>query len=307
MTTEKRETMQTPNTVVVTGLLKQVDLEIKKDKNKETVMSGRITVQYGDKADQLVQLQVYRKKLTGKGEEAKAYTHLKTIKTDGVTVDKATEENPATIVSFYGRDDFTPKLELNEYVSQEGKVNSNPQVKLGYGNVSVNKATEDSFKSEFDLVLYLNKDAKKEEKNDEETGRLLIEGFYVDFNNQIKPLQFVVEDEELVEGMEDLEKGELINIWGDIKIASIVTVKEKKSGFGGKAKTEETRKNICELLIKGGEGVDEIEGIDDDFIKTAYKARQNYLEELKNGEPKSSNKSKGKGSFSKKDKSDMPF
>lgn len=306
---DKKETMQTKNEVVVAGYLKQIDLEKKKNDDKEDIITGKLVVQWGGVAD-VVEVKVYKKRLTGEGKVAKAYEKLSDLMNNHTLLGQENEENPkATVVKIYGNGDFTPQIRLNEYAPEGGEVQINPEVSMGFGNIAVDNTDEKSFKGEFDMVIFLNKPPKMEVKNDEETGRLIIEGIFVTYDNLVKPVTFIVEDEDVVEGMQELEKGSTIEVWGNIKIARIVETKAKKSGFGGKAKTDETVTSVSELIITGGESIDEDDkrAIESSFVKKALVEREAFLSKL--GEPKETKtKSKGfAGDTKKKPNEDIPF
>jgi hypothetical protein len=294
----KEETMATPNKAEVAGRLKILDLEKDKDDDKNNIIRGSLTIQYGNGDDQQVEVKVYKKELTGKGTVSKAYEKLIDLMDNGVTIAKAKEMTlngngtnfEATSIRIYGNKEFTPELRLNEYHPEDGQYSARPEVSMGFGNIAVDNVDSEKFKGEFNNVLFLHKDPKREKSKDgEETGRLVIEGLYIDYKNQVKPLTFHVEDESMADEMENLEKGSTIEVWGNIKIAKIVKTTVKKSGFGGKGKTEEDVSYVSELLITGGDFIEEDDKrwIDPAFIKKALVERETFLEELsKKSEPK---------------------
>lgn len=313
----REETMKTLNKAEVAGKLKILNLEKDKNDKKENIIKGSITIQYGKEDDEQVEVKVYKKELTSSGSVAKAYEKLVNLMNNGITMAKAKEmtlnaENDekydATVVRIYGSGDFTPELRLNEYHPEDGEYSCRPEVSMGFGNIAVDNTDSEKFKGEFQNVVFLHKTPKMEkDKEGEQTGRLIVEGLYIDYKNQVKPLTFIVEDEDMVEVMEDLEKGETIEVWGNVKIAKIVKIKVKKSGFGGKGKTEEDISYVSELLVTGGEPIDEDDKrwVDPAFIKKALVERETFLEELKN-KSDSDEKPKKKG-FGKSKKDDLPF
>lgn len=310
----REETMATLNKVEVAGKLKILNLEKDKNDDKENIIRGSVTVQYADNDDQQVEVKVYKKELTAGGTVSKAYEKLLDLMQNGVTIAKAQEMTlnakegeifTPTTIRIYGKNPFAPKLELNEYNSENNGYSCRPEVSMGFGNLVVGGVDSEKFKGEFNNVLFLHKTPRREkDKDGEETGRLVIEGLYIDFKNQVKPLTFVVADEDMVDAMEDLEKNSTIEVWGDIKIAKIVKTTVKKSGFGGKGKTEEEVSYVSELLITGGEPVEEDDKrwVDPAFVKKALVERETFLEELKK---KSEPEPKKNGFAKTKDKS--PF
>ena len=312
----KKDSLKSKNVVEVSGKLKQMNLEKAVNKDKKNYIGGSVTLQYGKEVDKQVTVKVYKGELTQTGTVAKAYEHLEALIKKHTTMDMATEENLATVIRFYGsQEDFSPTLELNEYVPEGGDYSANPQVSLGFGNVAIDKTSSDKFKSEFDLVIFLTKKPTMEmDKEQDETGRLIIEGLYVDYKNQVKPLTFLVEDSEVVDGMSELNKNDTIEVWGSIKIANITEVKSKVSAFGGKAHTDETSTNVSELIITGGEPVedDDKRYIEPSFVKKALVEREDFLANLGNDTGTTKSKSGGFTKGTKKkaeadDSNDVPF
>ena len=304
---KKNETMKTFNKAEIAGRVKHIDLEKSKNDAKENVIMGSVNIQYGDEDDQQVTVKVYKKELTSKGSVAKAYERLSDLIKGGITIAKAKELTAEsgevvspTVLRIYGSGDFTPEIRLNEFHPEGGEYSAKPEVTMGFGNIAIDSVESDRFKAEFHNVIFLHKSPKREKNSD----RLIVSGLYIDYNNQVKPLDFIVEDEEMADEMENLEKGTTIEIWGDIKIARIVKTTTTKSSFGGKGKTEEEVSYVSELLITGGDLIedDDDRWVDPTFIKKALVERETFLKELeeestKSSKPKGSGfKSKGKGS-----------
>lgn len=315
---KNQDTMKSFNKVEVAGKLKMFDLEKKKNDDKENYIGGNITIQYGADDDQQVSVNVYKKELTGKGSVAKTYEKLETLMKSGITMAKAKELTganeddtivDATVLRVYGSGDFTPQLELNEYATEQGEVKSRPQIGLGFANLAIDSTDSDNFKAEFHNVIFLHKDPKREKDSE----RLLVDGLIINYQNQVKPFTFIVEDEDMADEMENLEKGSTIEIWGDIKIAKIEKTTVKKSGFGGKGHTETETTYVSELIITGGDFIDDSDKrwIDPAFVKKAMVERETYLDELKKQKADSGGKPKktgfSKGGTKKKKNDDIPF
>jgi len=306
----EQKSLKTKNKSEFIGYLKEINLKKDKNDDKENFISGTITLKYGEKLNQQADIKVYKKELTQNGSVAKTYEKLTDLMDNGVTVDKATEEKSATIIRIYGNGDFVPQVVLNEYF-KDGEHFMNPQAEMGFGNIAINTVSEDSFKAEFDMDIILASDPEKEkDKENDETGRLIVKGYMINYNNEIKPMTFIAEDEDLVDGMEGLSKGDMVNIWGNVSTGKIVEVKQKKSGFGGKAKTEEDISYVNELIITGGEPIDDKRTEVVESVKSMLVERETLLEEMKNKKSESKPKS---GGFSKpsetkgKKKTDVPF
>lgn len=301
---ETKQSLATKNVVEVIGKVIENNLKVEKD-----YVNGSLTVKYGDMADQVVEVSVYvaAKKGENKDEPNQKYDKMKDLHSTLTTVAQATEENPTSIVRISGREPFTPQIELNEYASS-GEVISNPQVSLGFGNIKIVDIKPEDFKATYEMVVFLTANPKMVED------RLKVDAVYINYKGEIKPLSFFVEDEDLIEGIEGCEKGQTIEIWGDVKIANVVETKEKKSGFGGKAKTDTTITTTRELIITGGNPIDDTDkrAINADDVKKGFVEREAFLEELK--KDKADNKKKDGGTFAgngsksaSKKTSDIPF
>lgn len=301
MANVKNDSIATKNVVTVTGEVKENKLTIDKEK-----IMGSLVVQYGDKPQDQAEVKVFINRYkdekdkdgnkTGSKVENKNYEKIKDLNDNLVSKANATEEKPATIVRISGKEPFAPSVRLNEFVNENnGEIVSNVELSLGFGNIYAGDVPKEQFKGEFDMVVYLSKNPKKQDKDGKEI--LLVEGLYIDYKGAVKPVEFVVEDEELIEGIEECSKGDTVNFWGSCQVAQVTEIKEKKSGFGGKAKTDIKIFTQRQLLIEGGDPIDEDskEAIDSDFIKKALVERETFLEELKN--KKTESKPKGKGGF----------
>lgn len=302
---EVKKSLATKNMVEVIGKVVENNLKVEKD-----YVNGSLTVKYGSESDQVVQVSVYVSATKGENKEHnKKYDKMKQLSESLITMAEATEEQPASIVRINGREPFTPQIELNEYASN-GDVISNPQVSLGFGNIKITDIKQEDFKATYEMVVYLTATPKMVEGD-----RLKVDAIYINYKGEVKPLSFFVEDEDLIEGIEGCEKGETIEVWGDIKIANVVETKEKKSGFGGKAKTDTTITTTRELIITGGNPIDSDDkrAINPEDVKKGLVERESFLEELKKDKPKEKKGTGGfggagsKASSSGKKNSDIPF
>lgn len=298
--TETTESKASYNVVEIIGRLKENKLTIEKG-----FVGGSLVIQWGKAADQQTEVKVYVASKNKNGDPKKAHAKLVALNDTMISASKATEDNPATVLIINGKGDFTPHLQLNEYNSN-GTILSNPEASLSFGNIGETTLTDKDFKGEFDVDIFLT---KKPIIKDE---KLIVDGVYVDYEGKVKPLTFSVEDDDLISGIEECKKGETVNIWGDIKIASIVENKTKSSGFGGKAKTETNTLYTKELVITGGNPIDEEDkrAIDSGFVKKALVERETFLEELKKEDSKTAPKKPTSfgGKASKDiDDDDLPF
>lgn len=290
--TNKDESLQTKNEVVVIGEVKENKLAIDKDK-----INGSLVIQYGKKADEQAEVKVYIGSKKKDGDTNKTYEKVKNLMDEIVSVPNATSDNPATKVKISGKGNFTPSVRLNEFFDEKNnKIVSNIELSLGFGNIYANDdISKDDFKAQFDMVVYLTK-APIRIEDEEGNETLKVEALYVDYQGAVKPVEFIVQDEELMDGIEECEKGSTVNFWGSCKVANVEVVTEKKSGFGGKAKTDTEIFTTRQLIVEGGDPIeeDDKQAIDSKFVKEALAERELFLEGLKNQDKK---EKKTKGSF----------
>jgi hypothetical protein len=206
------------------------------------------------------------------------------------------------------------KIEVNEYFGQDEKLRSFPQLKTNFIN-RVKPGEEVEPKAEFEVEVYI-KNVVEEKKDDEETGRAIVNAFIPLFGGKLVPFKFVVEDEGAVEYITDnYEPGSTVKVYGDIVNKVVVTKTFEEVGFG-KPKEKIKRNTTREYVITGGSEAydeDDKKAYASEVIKAALTEREVYLEGLKNKD-KDGKKEEKKGGFdtkAKKDKKikkdDLPF
>jgi len=156
---------------------------------------------------------------------------------------------------------------------------------------------------------------KEEIKKEEETGRVIVGGWTPVYGGKIIPMEVVAgkitdDDGEEVDFAQDvlnqIEEGMTVNVWGEINYKSIIT-KVKKGGGLGKAKIEETREYINELVLVGADIIEDDEKcFDMELIKKAKIERDNAIENKKNEDSKEEKKGSGMGKKSESTKRPRP-
>ena len=295
-TNTENKNVKTKNEAEIVGILKENKLKIEKDR-----IMGSLVIQYGDNVDQQAEVSIFINRKKKDGEVNKKFAEMIETNEKLVSQANATEERPVSTLRIYGNGDFKPSVDLYERYNENTDSNlADIQISMGFGKIYIDDIPKNQFKGEFDMIIYLTKDPAKEVKKGKKTDRLAIEGVFITYTGAIKPINFVVEDENLIEGLEDCEKGQTINVWGSCKVAQITKITTKKSGFGGKAKTDETSLTFRELIIEGGDPIkeDSDEAIESSVVKAGLAERETFLKELKNkSKSKSDKASKGKGGF----------
>ena len=304
MTQELRQGL---NKIDVAGVIKEHKLNKGKSDNGNYI-NGSLVVKTGEFSE--VEVKVFVNEKNKEGKVKKAYETLHNIlegKYPTMADIKGTAdeiEEQATKVSIWGNNGFTPQFKEEMYKNSEtGEAITKVSIDLGFGNVTIKeKLSKEDYKAGFDIEMFV-KEVVDEEKGGELTGRAIIKGYIPVYGGTVIPLQIVagiVEDEEgefdfgeVIRG--GVATGDSINVWGNIDYKSIVT-KTKKGGGLGRAKIEEKREYVHDLVAVGAEIIEDVEKqFDVDAIKEALKQRTLAIEEVKNKEDKPKEESKGLG------------
>lgn len=188
------------------------------------------------------------------------------------------------------------QIGVNEYFGQDGMLRSFPQLSTKFVN-RLQASEELDPKAEFEVEAVV-KSVRDEFKNEEETGRAIVDVYIPLFSGKIIPFSFVVADEGAVDYIRDnYEAGSTVKVYGDIINHVEVKESEEATAFG-KPKKKVTRKTIREYVITGGsEPYDEESAkvYDKELIKAALTEREVQLEQLKNKKNEDKPKEEKKG------------
>jgi hypothetical protein len=311
-----QELRQGINKINLVGVVKEHNLKLNKDKDGNYI-NGSLVVKTGEFSE--IELSVFVGEKTKEGKTKKAFETLqKFIDEEYLTLAgcKNDEDRESVAkVRVFGNKDFTPHFSENIFkVKETGEVKTKLKLDLGFGTISVdNSIREEDFKAEYEVEMFVTS-VKEEIKKEEETGRVIVSGWTPIYGGKIIPMEVVAgtiidDNGEEIDFAQDvlnqIEEGMTVNVWGEINYKSIIT-KTKKGGGLGKAKIEETREYINELVLVGADIIeDEEKGFDMELVKKAKIERDNTIENTKNDDSKDSKDSK-KGSGINKGSSDKP-
>lgn len=284
------------NEVNVEGVLLEKRIELKTFSGKESI-SGEIDVEIED--GEVHTINLFSNKLKKDGTENGNYKGLKTIMDEYKSVADVGKEEADKVRITDG------KIGLNEYFSQNGELKSYPKISTNFVNRV--KASENfTPKAEFKTEVFV-KSVLPEEKNHEETGRVVLKGYIPLYGGKLIPFSFVVTNKEAIDYVEEnYEPGTTVKINGEI-INKVEIKKTVEAVAFGKPQESITRKTTREYVISGGSDPYEEENKDAysmETIKKALTEREIHLEELKNkkNEPKQEEKKKGFDTKSQKEK-----
>jgi hypothetical protein len=314
-----QELRQGINNITLTGVVKEHNLKLNKDKDGNYI-NGSLVIKTGEFSE--IELGVFVGEKTKDGTKTKKAFEVFQKFIDGEHLTLASCKNDedresVAKVRVYGSKDFTPHFKEDIFKVKETKeVKTKIKIDLGFGNITVdNSIKEEDYKAEFEVEMYVTS-VKEEIKKEEETGRVVVSGWTPVYGGKVIPMEVIAgtiidDNGEEVNFAEDvlnqIEEGMTIDVWGEINYKSIIT-KTSKGGGLGKAKVEEHREYVNDLILVGADiQEDETKEFEMELIKKAKIERDTTIENLKNEETKEDKKGTGvKGSSENKTKRERP-
>ena len=300
------ELRQAINDITLIGEVKEQKLNL--NKNKEgNYINGSLVINTGNFSE--IEIKVFVAEKNKKGKVKKSFETLqKLINEDYLTLasckNDEDRENVAK-VRIQGQKEFTPRFNEDIFkIKETEEVKTKVNIDLGFGNITVDSSIKpEDYKATFDIEMFVTS-VKEETKQDEPTGRAIVSGWTPIYGGKVIPMEVVVgiilnDDGEEFDFGEDIlaqvEEGMTLNVWGDINYKSIIT-KTTKGGGLGRAKVEEHKEYINELVVVGADiQEDEDKEFDMELIKQAKIERDVAIEEKKNEEVVDSKKGRGMG------------
>ena len=227
-------------------------------------VSGRVTIHTG--GDNTVTIDVFEQAITSKGSANQKYPILMQLFNTPAVMDGNPDAPTLKVNS---------SLAANDFYGRDGQlVTAN---KNDGGFITITSAIKPQATFEADVLI---KNVIREVKNEEETGRGIVNGFVFDFRQTAHPIKFVIENEKGVEFFEDLGKA-FIKVWGNQVSSTIVTTRTETSAFGDSREIESTTSRK-ELIITGcAENPYDEDALTQEDINAALGARETNLVDLK--------------------------
>lgn len=167
----------------------------------------------------------------------------------------------------------------NNFVAKSGNFINSWQIRSSFIN-NGNKAQDIA---SFNIDIFIM-DMHPEIDNDgEETGRLIVKGAIVQYNNVVDVLEFVVEGADRVEYIErNWNINDTVNIGGRIRVTSQETTRPASTSSWGEELPETTTRMMRELVITRGsdEPFDEEFAYDPSEIKKGFNVRKAKIEQM---------------------------
>ncbi len=292
-----QEIRQALNKIEITGVVKEHKLDTGKTSEGDKYINGSLVIKAGEFTE--VTVKVFVSETTSKGKVKKAYENLEKILKGEVKTMAEVSEEEAVKVRLWGNEGFTPQFKEEIFKPENAaEVITKIGVDLGFGNVTLdNSITSEDYKATFDVEMFVEAVEEELDKNDEETGRVIVKGWVPVYGGSVIPLEIkagIVEDEngefdfaEDIRNNIDLES--TLNFWGNIDFKTIIE-KTSKGGSLGRAKVEEKRTYVHDLIAVGGDLIEGENEYDIEDIKQATIERENKKQEVQD---KAENSDKG--------------
>lgn len=249
-----------------TGVVSEINLAQKKDKNGKDVITGTVVIKVSDTNS--ITYRVYASKTTKAGEENPAWAGLQTVMSTYRSIAEVGEAN-ATKVHVNGQ--YAPST----YVSQMGMLREGiPQYRTSFFS---EVKGEFHPMAEIEVELFI-RNIVPEIKDDEETGRKLLNG-WINLYNGLEPVTLIV-PADMADGISDYEPGTTAIFFADV--VNTETVKEVPVRLG---KPRKVVSHVSELVINGAEEPEsEEKGFNQDAMRAAINTYKERIEALKSGD-----------------------
>lgn len=272
----KAITEQGQNKVNVVGKLSSVTFRQGKFSDGREYESANMIVQvkqtYGGREETSdVPVSLFASRYTKNNTLNPGYTQLQELKNFNTIQNVGVDE--ATTVRISGAN-----LRENIFPSRSGQIINTWQISTSFIGSTANMLDTASFVMDIFIL-----DMKPEEDRDgETTGRLLIKGAVVQYNETLDVLNFIVEQPEAVEFIErNWNMNDTVTIKGRIRVKAVEAAEPVKSSWGEDV-PESTTRTVRELIITTGDdsGKEEDFAYDPADIKKLFNARKARIEQM---------------------------
>lgn len=297
-----QEIRQALNKIEITGVVKEHKLDTGKTSEGDKYINGSLVVKAGEFTE--ITVKVFVSETTSKGKVKKAYENLEKILKGEVKTMAEVPEEEAVKVRIWGNEGFTSQFKEEIFKPENAtEVVTKIGVDLGFGNITLdNNVNPEDYKATFDVEMFVESVEEEMNKDEEETGRVIVKGWVPVYGGSVIPLEIkagIVEDEDgEYDFAEDIRSNidldSTVNFWGNIDFKAIIE-KTSKGGSLGRAKVEEKRTYIHDLIAVGANFVEGDDEYDIEDIKQARIERENKKQEAQD-KAESGDKGNKKGS-----------
>lgn len=262
MSEVKNTLREANNIVVIVGKLKEKNLKVG-SKDGKTFINGNVVIKTGDNAEHKVT--VFVNELTSAGKPNSFFAGLKTVISEYKSIAEFGEA-AADIVKI-----MDGKMGINDYVGQDGRMVSLPEIKtMKINRVTGVEAELAKFKAKAQVEVYIDKVRTEVDGDQMPTGRLMLDTIIPLYGGKIAPITMVMTNEQ---GIALVQQGLAMGqrTW-DMKSIELI------NGI----KTVDKPKEVDPTLV-GMQGFGDDEDDDEDFNRVGIKKVRDIL--VKKGEP----------------------
>lgn len=234
----------------IQGILNEVDLKEKVDKNNKTFIAGKVHFLVdqdycGDNEREEIAVDVFAYKETRDKKPHPGFESAMNLMENGVSVAACGDEKAASRYSI-GGGSFT----TNEFDTKDGRHIVYPVIRASFFN---EVKTNFNPKATYITEIFIDK-INDEIKEDIPTGRLIVSGVIVGYNNRVDKIDFIAEDKKAVSFIRNnWNTGDTVKISGIIRgtVSTETRVNDEEVGFG-ELPTRTFKKVVREYIITTG-------------------------------------------------------
>ncbi|WP_425203757.1 hypothetical protein [Priestia megaterium] len=280
---------QAENVVEITGVLAENRLERIKNNQNVNVITGELDIKTGENEIQTVR--IYSAETKKDGSPSAAYTGFQTVMEQYKSLQEVSEEEADKIEIRSGQ------LGLNEYIGQDDKLKSRPQISTFFVS-RVKNGVELTPKAEVTVEAYIQAISTEKDRENEETGRLKLKVIIPIHGGKVIPFEFIAPAGDIADHIdENWEVGQTVTIYADIINKVEVKEIEQKVSFG-KPKIKTVTNSTREYIITGGSDPYDEESpktYTSEIIKKALAEREVQIQEMMEKKNSKNEKPKKKG------------
>ena len=260
------------NQVVIEGLLSENKLEKRTTADGRNYITGEMLIEVTK--DNVVGVQFLSFEKKKDGGLNKVYASLATIMTGYKSIAQVGRDAADKVRVTSGQ------FDVNDFYAQDGRLVTYPRIKSNFINRVPGNA-EFKPRAEFQVETFI-RSMINEVINEEESGRLILKTFLVTYGGNVKPMDFIVEDEKGIKYIQDNYKvASTAKLSGKIINTTIEKTTTEEQAFGDPIVTTKTSSKREYVVTKGTEAYDSDNAFDPGEVKAAMQQREQYLVDLK--------------------------
>lgn len=297
------KTVQSTNQCVIEGILNELNIEEKTGSDGTQYVMGTAkirvdTVVDGEPVENIIPIFMYSKRLKNNGELNKVYDMIVGYKNNFTSAAVVEDISKASRVICAGKN---CNIVENMWVPNgKNTVTSTFRIATNFINHSRSEDSNSEDKATFELSGVILGIKPELNKNEEETGRIIVDMGVVGYQGRIDVIPLIAEGTKKAHVESNWEKGDTVTVVGVINMSSTVQEWKEELGFGEPITRQRTISKR-ELLIMGGSscGNEEALSYDSGDVKVALAERKKRQEMLieKASNSSAANKTKSNTDF----------